>query len=110
MPLNFDVTVLQPGGFQVVTLGTPGPPGPGGTVAGVLASGGDYPAAALAAALGPRILPAYPSAGGAYTLTVTVTGGVGVLSWAAGGVSPPPPTASLNFSLAANSQYVGLIL
>ena len=55
-------------------------------------------------------LPAYPSTAGAYTLIVTVTAGVGVLSWAAGGVSPPPPpppvgSPSLDFSLAANSQY-----
>ena len=51
------VVIVEPR-TDVVRVLVPGPqgqPGPGGTVAGVPASGGDYPAAALAAALGPLI-------------------------------------------------------
>ena len=83
------------------------------TVGGVAVVAGDVPAGPLAAALVPFLLPIYPATAGAYALTVTVTAGVGVLSWAAGGVSPPPPppgSPSFNFSVAANSQYLAAVL
>lgn len=59
------------------------------------------------------LLPPWPTAPGEYVFTVTVPGGVpawrSVASFAPPAVPPPPPpvyAASLDFALAANSQYL----
>ena len=97
MSIAVKITVVPPQDLRVVTVTAPS-----AGVTSVAGMAGVVPAGTLAAALAP-FLP-----GGA---TVTgIDGGVV-------GVSPPPPpppppptTASLNFALASNSQYIALVL